>query len=64
MCLQLLLKPVLTECGHLFCLPCAEDLAKNNYGCGICRSYEPTYDLTVNKFFQVLVPLSLSNSSI
>jgi hypothetical protein len=46
---------VLTDCGHLFCLPCAEDLAKNNYACGMCRGFEHTYDLSIVKSFQKLV---------
>lgn len=54
-CLQLFLKPVLAECGHIFCLTCAEDLAKNDYPCGICHDNEPTYDLTVYHAFQALV---------
>lgn len=54
-CLQLFLRPVLAECGHIFCLTCAEDLAKNDYPCGICHHNEPTYDLTVYRAFQQLV---------
>jgi hypothetical protein len=42
-CLQTLLWPVLAECGHLFCLPCAEDLSRHDFGCGMCRNFEPCF---------------------
>ncbi|MCB1084324.1 MAG: hypothetical protein KDK61_08425 [Simkania sp.] len=38
-CLQLLLSPVQAQCGHPFCLSCAEDLAKNGFACAICHSH-------------------------
>lgn len=44
-CLQLLLSPVLAQCGHSFCRACAEDLANNGFACGICHSHQPSYDL-------------------
>lgn len=43
-CLQLFMSPVLAECGHPFCLVCAEDLATYGFACGICHSHQPTYD--------------------
>ena len=44
-CLQLLLSPVLAQCGHSFCRVCAEDLANHGFACGICHSHQPSYDL-------------------
>lgn len=54
-CLQTLLWPVLAECGHHFCLPCAEELARHDYACGMCHSFEPSFELRVDSRFQQLV---------
>ena len=54
-CLQTLLWPVLAECGHLFCQPCAEELSRHDYACGMCRHFEPTYEQRVDRRFQELV---------
>lgn len=54
-CLQTLLWPVLAECGHLFCLPCAEELSRHDYACGMCRNFEPAYEPRVDRRFQHLV---------
>lgn len=62
-CLQLLLKPVLGQCGHTFCLPCAEDLALHNYACGICHSHAPTFDLKICPALEKLVSKYLQGRS-
>lgn len=36
-CLDLLVYPTLTTCGHSFCLHCAEDAHLNGADCVICR---------------------------
>jgi hypothetical protein len=54
-CLQTLLWPVLAECGHLFCLPCAEDLGRHDFGCGMCRHFEPCFEPRVDARFRQLV---------
>lgn len=54
-CLQLLLRPVLAQCGHSYCLFCSEDLAKNGYACGICHTHLPTYDLPYSHTIEKLV---------
>jgi hypothetical protein len=41
-------------------LSCAEDLAKNDYSCGICHDHEPTYDLTIYKHFEELIKIYLA----
>jgi hypothetical protein len=44
-CLQILLSPVQSPCGHTVCLSCSEDLAIHGFACGICHSHLPSYDL-------------------
>lgn len=61
-CLQLLLVPVLTQCGHCFCMGCAEDLAKNGFACAICHSHEPTYDLPFSSILETLLQDYLQRS--
>ena len=61
-CLQLLLSPVLTECGHSFCLACAEDLANNGFSCGICHSHQPNFDLPNSSTIETLIEEFLLHS--
>lgn len=58
-CLQTFLWPVIAECGHTFCLPCAEKLAQHDYSCGMCHSFEPNYEIRVDSSFQQLVQVFL-----
>ena len=37
-CLETLLVPTLTECGHSFCLPCAEESLRHRGTCSLCRA--------------------------
>ena len=54
-CLQLMLTPVLAQCGHSFCLLCAEDLATHGFACGICHTHYPTFDLPNSKVIETLL---------
>lgn len=36
-CLELMIHPVLTHCGHAFCLPCLEEALKHKSACSLCR---------------------------
>lgn len=54
-CLQLLLRPVAAECGHVFCLTCAEELANKKYACGICHIHEPTVEVFHHKKFENII---------
>ena len=54
-CLQLLLWPAFAQCGHSFCLCCAEDLARNGFACGICHTHLPSYDLQRSPTIEKLV---------
>lgn len=60
-CLQLLMCPVLAQCGHTFCLHCSEDLAKNGFACGICHSHLPSYDLQRSSIIEKLLEDYLDN---
>jgi hypothetical protein len=60
-CLQLLLNPVLSQCGHTFCLHCSEDLARNGFACGICHTHLPSYDLQHSHIIEVLLGFFLDN---
>lgn len=31
------MEPVLTPCGHVFCLPCVEESLRHKAACSICR---------------------------
>ena len=62
-CLQIFLKPVLTSCGHCFCLQCSEDLAINGFPCGICHSQKPTLDLIVSEEVEKLVGIYLQQAT-
>jgi hypothetical protein len=54
-CLDFCIYPVLTECGHYYCLPCFEQAHRLSDTCCVCRSkintsdYEP--DLSLRKLF-------------
>ena len=54
-CLELLLSPVLAQCGHAFCLHCAEDLASHGFACGICHSHHPALDLPSSPVIETLL---------
>ena len=60
-CLQLLLFPVLAQCGHTFCRHCSEDLARNGFACGICHSHLPSYDLQQSRIIENLLEDYLDN---
>lgn len=62
-CLQIFLKPVLTPCGHCFCLQCSEDLAINGFPCGICHSQKPSLDLIPSKQMEKLVSIYLGGAA-
>ena len=61
-CLQTLLKPVTAPCGHIFCLPCAEQLATNHYACGVCKSHKPSLDLASDKKCETIIRAHLEAS--
>ena len=36
-CLELMIHPAITDCGHAFCLPCLEEALKHKPACSLCR---------------------------
>lgn len=37
-CLETISNPAVTQCGHVFCATCANELDKRNINCAMCRS--------------------------
>ena len=37
-CLEIIVKPAVTQCGHVFCAECASELHKREVACPMCRS--------------------------
>lgn len=36
-CLEIMIEPILTPCGHAFCRPCIEESLLHKNACSLCR---------------------------
>ena len=59
-CLEIAVLPTLTDCGHLFCLHCAEDTFITDKACAVCRRLTQNYQFEESQTLKRLIQTYVS----
>ena len=54
-CLEIMVEPMLTPCGHAFCRPCIEESLLHKNACSLCRESISFESPSESKFLRKMV---------